>query len=101
MPYAVHLGCTFADQTRRLVLGVLVEEFRKLAIGGEGGLDGDNDIAREVGNACDCRLLSALRFSTRHLVCTFLFLNGGEHDSVPASPAVRMEAILPLTLFKT
>ena len=43
-----------ANQARGLVVGVLAEELGELAVGGEGGLDRNDDIGREVGDAGNC-----------------------------------------------
>ena len=37
-----------------------MEEARKLGIGGEGGLNGDDNVGGEVGYASDCTVLLAL-----------------------------------------
>lgn len=60
VPYTLHFRSAFADEARGLVRSILVEELGELAVGGEGGLDGDDDIGGEVSDAGDCTLLLAL-----------------------------------------
>lgn len=74
---------------------VLVEEFGELAVGGERGLDGDDVVAGEVGDACDCCLWSARVAHIRLSVPTFWrWWRGKAKGSVPASPEVKMEAMM-------
>jgi len=61
--YALDLGNTLADETRGLVRRILVEEAGEFAVGGEGGLDGDDDIGGQVCYSSDCNCSSAMRSS--------------------------------------
>ena len=83
-----------------------MEEAGELAVGGEGGLDGDDDVGRKVGDAGDCMSRSVLRSWPSHGVALplpaatgLVFLGtamAGHRCHLPASPGVKMdEAMLP------
>jgi hypothetical protein len=101
VPCTLDLRYILTNQARGLVLSVLMEELGELAVGGEGGLDGDDDVGGQVGNARDCEgesvcldayamRLCALFLPPLHSIAGHMLAAA---DS-PASPAVRMEAIL-------
>ena len=71
-----------------------MEKSRELGLGGKRRLNRDNDIAGEIRNASDYKGKSVY-CSGR--ICDFLLK---EAKNIPASPTVRMEAIVALVQFR-
>ena len=85
------LGESLADNGAGLVGGILGQELGEFGVGGEGWLNGNDHVGGEVGDAGDFEGMSVQRIGA---LVTRPKAREGANECLPASPAVKMEAML-------